>query len=266
MKMKQLTLATLCILFGLSCSKPKEEVLENEYKRITLISTSIAPFGTDSLIIDLNSNSTIQSIMAYERSGGNFILRQTKTEFYYLPDSQQIDSTCIESQGWLGNTSSYIEKFVYENGKIVKSYRLSAGTVNVIDSVIYSYNSEGKLRDKFTYEGYIPESFTYHTNYKYNEDNLSSVSTINSQFMKVRLIRFFGTDGKKNPFNRLFKKNGYLFVLNILPSEIMLCSNNPTFLYIDELSINMSYKYNQYNDPIEVFSNWGHFNARIIYE
>ena len=252
----------------MACEKHDTETVTKDYKKITIARTGLGYSGAaDSLIIELNNDSTIKSIKTYTFGIGTVCAQTIKT-FIYQPNSKLPDSSEIETKDWMGITGNFTEKYLYENGRIVHVYSPGIGEGENSSPVTYSYlyNQEGKVMNKISSYSYHQD--TLHTNFKFEYIGENVSSSTNGSGDRNKYITF---DDKINPLNELFRK--CMFPINdeingLFPPEYLFSENNPIKMKIqlNGIAIDQIYKYNQFNYPIEVISNWGYYNIRFYYE
>ena len=252
------------LIFIMSCNKQDTETIKKDYKKITIVRT-IPDFSSavDSLIIELNNDSTIKSIKTYAFGIGKTFREQIIKNFIYQTNSIIPDSSVIETKNWMGITNNFTEKYLYENGKIVNVYSRNS-------LVTYTYNQDGKIIYEFTTYKYHQDTLYSNFKFEYNGNNIYSAIDQDSNSLSLPYEnKYINFDDKINPLNELFKKCNFPFnhdINSLLPPEYLYSENNPTKMEVGRLNINQTYKYNQFNYPVEVISNWANYNVRIYYE
>jgi hypothetical protein len=268
MKIKKWTIILLSVFFYITCSKTKDEVPEMNFSRMILVITPPFYHPTfDSVVIDLNNNSTVKSVIGYRKHLGE-VTSSHMTDFYFKPFSLELDSSYTTTRILSNDPIFSTTRYLYENGKLIKSSEFCYVSGDITDSVIYSYNLEGRIADIYRYGWWNTEQqYVSHSKFEYIGDNLSSLS-INHTNVIPGVYNWICYDDKNkiNPFNRLFEKNGYPFLSYYLPWGSTFCSNNPTKIVTSQDTITLGYKYNKFNYPIEIISNTDIYNSKIIYE
>jgi hypothetical protein len=256
----------LCSTFIISCKKDRTETVikEKEYKKFTLVRTDESSASRqDSLIIELNDNLTLKSTKEYSDFIGNVFTNVSIQSFFYSANSTQIDSSVILATNRLNGTiDTLTEKYLYEGNNLKKVFK----PVNypVPDNEIYefAYDASGKITHIFHTSHYHQDTLQTNTGYIYTNNNLSS-ATDGSLFSEY--------DSKINPLNYIYRKTNYPFFYGssyMLPLAYCFSENNPGHITMDinGVSADQKYKYNEYNFPTEITSNWCYFNFKFYYE
>ena len=257
---------SICLLLSLSCKKEKTETAatEKEYKKITLVRTDeSSAYKYDSLIFELNDNFTLKSIKEYSDFIGNVYTTVSIQSFIYLANSTHIDSSVImASNHSYGTFDTLTENYIYQENKLKKIFR----QINypIVDNEIYefSYDTSGKISNILQTSHYHQDTLLTNTDYLYTNNNLSS-ATDGSLFS--------GYDSKINPLNYIYRKTKYPFFYGgsyALPFAYCFSENNPMHIIVNPIGISadQTYKYNEYNYPTEITSNWAYFNFKFYYE
>ena len=273
MRKKNLSIFLSFIILLMSCHKQETEILAKDYKKITVVRTKSGYSGSvDSLIIELNNNSTIKAIKAFAFLTDKTISDQKIKNFIYQPNSTIPDSSLIETRDWRGVTANYTEKYLYDNGKIVNVYSAVIEDGGSNSLIIYTYNLEGKIVNKYNSYIYHQDTINSNLKYEYNGKNISySAYQAGSPFPESYNNIYITFDDKINPLNNLFRKCNFPFedeIISLFPREFLFSENNPTKMKLNSpgIIVNQSYKYNQFNYPTEVISNFVYYNVRFYYE
>jgi hypothetical protein len=266
MKQNLIISLLLCSMFIISCKKDRTETVikEKEYEKVTLVRTDESSASEqDSLIIELNNNLTLKSIREYSDIIGNVVTNFSIQLFYYSVNSTQIDSSVIIAENRLsGNIDTLTEKYLYEGNNLIKVFK----PINypVPDNVIYefAYDATGKITNIHCISHCHQDTLQTNTGYIYTNNNLSS-ATDGSLFSDY--------DSKINPLNYIYRKTKYPFFYGscyMLPLAYCFSENNPGHIIMDinGVSADQNYKYNEYNYPTEITSNWYYFNFKFYYE
>lgn len=261
--MRKLTFLLTIVLLINSCQKDKVSTLDKAYTKYTFVSSSDYSSNTfDSTIIELNYDSTMKSIKAYNLGGTNFVITEVIQSFIYLPGSKVIDSSIIMVKHWLGGTETFIEKYAYSENKISKIFRPSDFSKSKNEIIEFSFNQN----DQITLINVTTISTLDTSNreiiVEYNKLNVSST---------YPGYNYFKYDGQINPIYQIYKQSNfplYNSFISMIPMENGFSENNPMIMKWNsyDLTINQSYIYNQFNYPVEIKSNWGNNNAKIYYE
>lgn len=253
---------TIVILIS-SCQKDKISTLDKAYTKYTFVNKSeYSSSAFDSAIIELNYDSTMKSIKAYNFGPGNYVFIEVIQNFMYSPGSRVIDSSIIMVKHWIGGSETFVEKYAYSENKISKIFRPKDYSKSQREIIEFSFNQNDQIT-LINVTSISPlDTSNREVNVEYNKLNISST---------YPGYNYYKYDGKINPIYQIYKQSNfpiYNSFIPITPMEYGFSENNSIIMGWDSygLTINQSFKYNQFNYPVEIKSNWGNYNVKIYYE